>query len=55
MRNTVRLYLAGVIDQWFVQQDNSGVVFILNVTETEKAARLLEKLSLGGQNSWSSS
>jgi hypothetical protein len=47
VRDTVRLYLDGVIDQWFIQQDNSGVVFLLNVTDTEKARLLLEKLPLG--------
>ena len=47
VRDTVRLYLDGVIDQWFIQQDNSGVVFLLNVTETDKAHALLEKLPLG--------
>ena len=47
VRDTVRLYLDGVIDQWFIQQDNSGVVFLLNVTETDKARALLEKLPLG--------
>jgi hypothetical protein len=47
VRDTVRLYLDGVIDQWFIQQDNSGVVFLLNVTDADKAHRLLEKLPLG--------
>jgi hypothetical protein len=47
VRDTVRLYLDGVIDQWFIQQDNSGVVFLLNVTEIDKAKALLEKLPLG--------
>jgi hypothetical protein len=47
VRDTVRLYLDGVIDQWFIQQDNSGVVFLLNVTDTDKAHGLLEKLPLG--------
>jgi hypothetical protein len=42
-----RLYLDGVIDQWFIQQDNSGVVFLLNVTEVDKAQGFLEKLPLG--------
>jgi hypothetical protein len=45
--DTVRLYLDGVVDQWFIQQDNSGVVFLLNVTDPDKAHELLEKLSLG--------
>jgi hypothetical protein len=47
VRDTVHLHLDGVIDQWFIQQDNSGVVFLLNVTETDKAKALLEKLPLG--------
>lgn len=47
VRDTVRLYLDGFIDQWFIQQDNSGVVFLLNVTDTDKAYGLLEKLPLG--------
>jgi hypothetical protein len=45
--DTVRLYLDGVIDQWFIQQDDSGVVFLLNVTDTGKAQSFLEKLPLG--------
>jgi hypothetical protein len=47
VRDTVRLYLDGIIDQWFIQQDNSGVVFLLNVTDADKAHGLLEKLPLG--------
>ncbi len=47
VRDTVRLYLDGVIDQWFIQQDNSGVVFLLNVTDADKARGLLETLPLG--------
>jgi len=44
---TLRLYLDGVIDEWFVLQDHSGVVFLLNVTDTDKAGKLLEQLPLG--------
>jgi len=44
---TLRLYLDGVIDEWFVQQNHSGVVFLLNVTDTDKARELLERLPLG--------
>jgi hypothetical protein len=47
VRDTVRLYLDGVVDQWFIQQDNSGVVFLLNVTDPGRAHELLEKLPLG--------
>jgi hypothetical protein len=47
VRDTVRLYLNGKIDQWFVKQDQSGVVFIMNVTDPKEAHELLEKLPLG--------
>jgi hypothetical protein len=47
MRETARLYLAGKIDQWYVKQDQSGVVFIMNMTDPEEAHQLLAKLPLG--------
>jgi hypothetical protein len=47
VRETVRLYLAGKIDQWFVKQDQSGVVFIMNLTDPKQAHDLLDKLPLG--------
>jgi len=47
VRETVRLYLAGKIDQWYVKQDQSGVVFLLNLTDPAEAHALLDKLPLG--------
>lgn len=44
---TVKLYLAGKIDQWYVRQDQRGVVFVMNVSTVEEAHALLEKLPLG--------
>ena len=44
---TLRLYLAGKIDQWYYRTDQKGVVFILNCTTVEEARALLEKLPLG--------
>lgn len=44
---TVRLYLTGKIEQWYVKPDISGVVFIMNVTTPAQAHELLEKLPLG--------
>ncbi len=44
---TLRLYLAGKIDQWYSIQDDNGVVFILNVSSVEEAHSMLEKLPLG--------
>jgi hypothetical protein len=40
VRETVQLYLAGKLDQWFVKQDQTGVVFILNVTDPKEAGEL---------------
>ena len=47
VRDTVRLYLSGKLDQWFVRRDQNGVVFILNVTTVAEARTLLDKLPLG--------
>lgn len=47
VRDTVRLYLSGKIDQWFVRRDQNGVVFLLNVSSVEEARTLLDKLPLG--------
>ncbi|HEX9503152.1 MAG TPA: hypothetical protein VF974_02415 [Patescibacteria group bacterium] len=44
---TVRLYLTGKIEQWYVKPDISGVVFIMNVTSSAEADELLKKLPLG--------
>src|ERR1700688_2506656 len=47
VRETVKLYLDGKIDQWFSLQGRPGVVFILNVTDPAAAQDMLEKLPLG--------
>jgi hypothetical protein len=47
VRETVRLYLAGKIDQWYVKQDQSGVMSLMNVTDPKEAHELLDKLPLG--------
>jgi hypothetical protein len=47
VRETVRLYLAGKLDQWFVRRDQNGVVFLLNVSTVEEAREVLDKLPLG--------
>jgi hypothetical protein len=44
---TVRLYLAGKIDQWYSLQEGYGVVFILNVSSVEEAHTMLDALPLG--------
>ncbi len=47
VRDTVRLYLSGKLDQWYTRKDQTGVVFILNVSDVEEARTLLEHLPLG--------
>lgn len=44
---TVKLYLTGAIEQWYFKPDGSGVVFIMNVNNTDTAHKLLEQLPLG--------
>lgn len=46
-RDTMRLMLAGKIDQWFAKTDGSGAVFLMNVTDPKEAHTLLENLPLG--------
>lgn len=47
VRETVKLYLAGKIDQWYSLADRNGVVFVLNVTDLNEAHTMLEALPLG--------
>ena len=47
VRETVKLYLDGKIDQWYSLQTRPGVAFILNVTDVAAAHDMLEKLPLG--------
>lgn len=47
VRETVKLYLDGKIDQWYSLQQRNGVAFILNVTDPAAAHEMLEKLPLG--------
>ena len=44
---TLKLYLAGKIDQWWSRQDQRGPVFLMNVTTIEEARALLDQLPLG--------
>ncbi len=44
--DTVRLFLAGKIDQWWSRQDGKGPVFLMNVTSVEEARALLATLPL---------
>jgi hypothetical protein len=46
VRDTVKLYLDGKIQQWYSRGDGRGVVFILNATSTADAKALMETLPL---------
>jgi hypothetical protein len=44
---TLELYLEGKIADWYARPDQTGVVFLLNVTTVEAAKEILEPLPLG--------
>jgi hypothetical protein len=46
-KKTADLYFDGKIDQWYVKQDKTGVVFLLNVKTSDEAHALLDKLPMG--------
>lgn len=43
---TVRLFLAGKIDQWWSRQDGKGPVFLLNAGSVHEAKELMASLPL---------
>ena len=47
VHDTVRLYLAGKIDSWYVRKDQPGVVFLMNVSTVKEAHDLLKARPLG--------
>lgn len=47
VRETVKLYLDGKIDQWYSLQGRAGVALVLNVTDPAAAHEMLERLPLG--------
>jgi hypothetical protein len=47
VKATVDLYLQGKIDQWYSREARNGVVFVLNMTDSEAARAMLERLPLG--------
>jgi hypothetical protein len=47
VRETVKIYLTGKLEQWYVKPDQSGVVFLMNVSDPKEAHSLLEKLPFG--------
>jgi|SRR6476646_10167473 hypothetical protein len=47
VRETVRMHLAGRIQQWYGNADGRGVVFVLNATSIEEAKALMNSLPFG--------
>jgi hypothetical protein len=47
VRETVKIYLTGKLEQWYVKSDQSGVVFLMNVNDPREAQALLQKLPFG--------
>jgi hypothetical protein len=50
IRATVRLYLDGVIRQWYSRGDGKGVVFILDCKDTAEAHAVMDGLPLSSEN-----
>jgi hypothetical protein len=50
VRETVKLYLDGKIQQWYARSDGRGVVFILNCATVAEAKALMDALPLGKAN-----
>lgn len=46
VRETVKLNLAGKIEQWNVRTDRGGVVFVLNMTDVNQAREMFAKMPL---------
>jgi len=50
VRDTVRLYLDGKIQQWYGRADGRGVLFIMNCNTVAEAKALMEALPLAKAN-----
>jgi hypothetical protein len=50
VRATVKLYLAGKIQQWWARTDGTGVVFIMNCSNVDEAKELMNTLPLAKAN-----
>jgi hypothetical protein len=50
IRQTVQLYLAGKIREWYSRGDGRGVVFVLNVTDVAEAHAIVDDLPLAKQH-----
>jgi hypothetical protein len=50
VRATVRLYLDGVIRQWYSRSDGKGAVFLLDCKDTAEAHAVMDGLPLSAED-----
>lgn len=50
VRDTVRMYLAGKIREWYSRSDGKGVVFLEDAKDEAEAKALMESLPLAKEN-----
>jgi hypothetical protein len=50
IRATVKLYLNGIIRQWYSRGDGKGVVFILDCKDVAEAHAVMDGLPLSAEN-----
>ncbi len=50
VRDTVKLYLDGKIQQWYARGDGKGVVFLLDCKTVDEAKALMDTLPLSKNN-----
>jgi hypothetical protein len=50
IRQTVQLYLAGKIREWYSRSDGRGVVFLLESTDVAEAQAIMEALPLAKEH-----
>ncbi|MBT6035506.1 MAG: hypothetical protein HOJ34_03305 [Kordiimonadaceae bacterium] len=50
VRDTVKLYLAGMISQWYFRGDGGGVVFVLNAKSVEEAKTAIHTLPFASRD-----
>jgi hypothetical protein len=50
VRETVKLYLDGKIQQWYARSDGRGVLFIMNCSTVGEAKALMDELPLSKAN-----
>jgi hypothetical protein len=50
IRETVRLYLEGKVQQWYARGDGKGAVFILDCKDMDEAEAVINGLPLSGEH-----